>query len=121
MPATSATRRGNGPGKGDGWGGKAKGEGKKPGNKDAGRPKRDVAALIQAAREERLAALKEHLLELAINADRQETQLAATTAYLDREEGKPVQRNEHSAPGGGPMVIERRIIDPARDRDPSGV
>ncbi|MBS7811202.1 hypothetical protein [Roseococcus pinisoli] len=80
-----------------------------------------MAALIAASREERVQALKDHLLNLAMGAEREETQLSATVALLNREEGMPVARNEVSAPGGGPLVIERRIVDPAADRDPTGV
>lgn len=83
--------------KGTGWGGPARGKGNHgPG---PGRPRKDVSALIQAAREERLAALKEHILDLAFTADRQETQLSAAVAYLDREEGKPVQRQDVTSGG----------------------
>lgn len=103
-------KRGNGPG----WGGPAKG----PGNRGPGpgRPPADVAKLIAARREERIAALKEHLLTLAVTAEREETQLSATVAFLNREEGTPVQRQEISG-GAAPLKIERVIIDPARRED----
>lgn len=114
MPANKATRRGNGVGKGVGWGGKDKGEGNHgPG---PGRPPADVAKLIAARREERIAALKEHLLTLAVTAEREETQLSATVAFLNREEGTPVQRQEISG-GAAPLKIERVIIDPAKRED----
>ena len=90
-----------GPGKGEGWGGPAKGKGHRfvKGDTLAGRPTKDVSAIKAATREERLTALKEHILELALTAERQETQLTAAVAYLDREEGKPVQRQDVTSKG----------------------
>lgn len=88
---TCGTRRGNGPGKGEGWGGPAQGEGHTfaPGDPLAGKRLEPDA---KAEREARIAKLRDHLFWLATNADRQETQLAAANAYLDREEGKPIAR-----------------------------
>jgi hypothetical protein len=100
MPGNKGTRRGNGaghgPGKGQGWGGPAKGAASSRFVKGEMHPMQgqDRAPPVAAAREERLALLRENLWNLAFTAERQETQLAATTAYLDREEGKPMQRQE---------------------------
>jgi len=51
-----------------------------------------VAALKAASREDRIAALKDVLLEIAIEGENDHARIAAANAYLDREEGKPVQR-----------------------------
>ncbi len=87
MARSSSTRRGNGAG----WGGPAKGAG----NQDAGpgRPDAETAPAIQAAKAERLEAVKAKIFDLAMNADRQETQLQAAVAFLNREEGTPIARS----------------------------
>jgi len=85
MPRTRATRTGNGSG-GTGWGGPAKGAGKPPGNKLGGRPRKEVAPIIAMAKEARLSALKDHLIELALTAERDSDQIAATLGYLKHED-----------------------------------
>jgi len=40
----------------------------------------------------RLDQIKDHLADLALNAVREETQISAAIAYLNREEGLPVAR-----------------------------
>ena len=93
------TRRGNGAGKGDGWGGPARGASASrilPGDPTG------VQALsrdpdIASKREDRLQLLRDHMFHLALNAAREETQLAAASAYLDREEGKPIARTVTAA------------------------
>ena len=83
-PATKGTRRGNGAGKGVGWGGPAKGAGNHgPG---PGRPTLAVAAVIAMAKSERIEALKEHLIGLALAAEREETQVTATLGFLKHED-----------------------------------
>lgn len=86
-PKTGRFPRGNGAG----WGGPAKGGSASRIRK--GDPE-GIQAMsndpeIAAARETRIAELKEHLYGLATSAERQETQLAATVAYLNRELGTP--------------------------------
>lgn len=84
---------GHGPGRGTGWGGPARSVGRgaskapvfNPGNQQAAGP-HDMA---RDRRRQRLMAELEHL---AFTAEREETQLAATIAWLDRYEGKPVAR-----------------------------
>jgi hypothetical protein len=90
---TVSKRIGNGAGKGAGWGGPAKGAGTRfvKGQVQEGQGKGGTAPYVEK-REERLAQLKDHLYTLAINAQREETQLAATVAFLNREEGMPVAR-----------------------------
>lgn len=97
MPGTPATRRGNGAGKGDGWGGPAKG----PGNHgpSAGYIKPELLEAIQADKARRLEILKDHILSLALTAERQETQLQAAIAYCNREEGTPVARQDVTTQG----------------------
>ena len=55
---------------------------------------------IRARQAERAARLHDHLYTLATDAERQETQLAATIAFLDRVEGKPVSRVDNRVSGG---------------------
>lgn len=98
---------GNGPGhggiaKGAGWGGPAKGASTsriKPGDPDG------IQAMsndpeIRARRAQQAQELHERLFALATDAERQETQLAATIAFLDRVEGKPVSRVDNRVSGG---------------------
>lgn len=90
MAASSTTRRGNGAG----WGGPARGASAsriKPGDPDG------IQAMVndpdvKAKAAARVEALKDHLFGLATGAERQETQLAAAVAYLNRVEGMPIAR-----------------------------
>lgn len=87
-------RPANGPGKGAGWGGPARGASSsriKPGDPD-GVQKLSNDPTIKARQAERAETVREHLYTLALKAERQETQLAASVAYLNRIEGSPVQR-----------------------------
>lgn len=107
-------RRGNGPGKGAGWGGEAKGASKSrfvEGELQPMQGKQGTAAVVQA-REARLAMLKDHLFTLALEAEREETQLSATVAYLNREEGMPKQIQEIDA-----RVASHVIRAPAKPAD----
>lgn len=94
-------RYGNGAGKGDGWGGPARG---------AAVDRKDRAPAFEAGHTlsqgshdmsgtEKVRLLKEHLYRLATEAQREETQIAAATAWLDRHEGKPIARNVNMTPG----------------------
>ena len=95
------TRKGNGVGVGEGWGGTPKGAGNKAAG--PGRLTAELQALHDGAKEARLSALKANLLHLAFNAEREETQLLATNAALDREMGKPVSRNEMTGADGAAL------------------
>jgi hypothetical protein len=53
---------------------------------------RKTAAAKRAQAEERAEQLRDHIYGLALGAEREETQLTASVAWLDRHEGKPVQR-----------------------------
>ena len=90
MAASSTTRRGNGAG----WGGPAKGASTsriKPGDPD-GIQAMSNDADVKARAQQRIEALKDHLFSLATGAQREETQLAAAVAYLNREQGMPIAR-----------------------------
>lgn len=92
---TVGRRYGNGVGKGDGWGGPATGNERvepnraapfQPGNTMGTRPR-------SMDHSERLHELREHLYRLAKTAEREETQLSATIALMNRLEGMPIARN----------------------------
>jgi hypothetical protein len=86
---------------GSGWGGPSQGAHRPEGEfslADVGNTRAMVTLSSERQRElqERRAkakALKDHIYFLAENADREETQLAAAVAWLNREEGMPVARN----------------------------
>ena len=106
-----------GPGKGQGWGGPANGAG--GGRREgAGRPTKAAAEVIAMKKAERLEAMKEHLIALALHAQREETQVTATLGYLKHEDA-PTARVDVTS-GGAPLVVERVIVDP-QNRDPEGV
>lgn len=91
---TVGKRVGNGAGKGDGWGGPAQGESTsriKPGDPD-GIQARASDPVVLADKEAKAALLEDHLFSLAFNAERQETQVSASNAWLDRVKGKPIAR-----------------------------
>src|ERR1700691_1049858 len=90
-----------GAGKGDGWGGEPKGAGsgaqrklftsednpaKKPGWKER------LSRGKRLAKEEvkRQKQMRDMIGNLALNAEREETQLSAAVAYLNRSEGMPI-------------------------------
>ena len=85
-----------------------------------GRPKKDVAlsALLQAALAEKGAngipkrkMLMNVLLNMALGGD-----LDAIKVVLDRSDGKVVERQEISGPGGAPVRVEN-LIDLSRLTD----
>lgn len=102
------------PAKGAGWGGPAKGASAsriKPGDPDG------IQAMsndpdIKARQAKRAAKLHDHLYALATEAERQETQLAATIAFLDRAEGKPVSRVDTRVSGGEGGAINFTWLPP---------
>lgn len=96
---------------GDGWGGPAKGSRdlgppraftkddpnqvrytaeKRPDMSEEAVQRRKVLA---DAEEERQKQMRDHIGDLALNAAREETQLSAAIAYLNRSEGLPVARS----------------------------
>lgn len=93
---------------GKGWGGPAKGAGKGPAKPftaesptrqtipgGKGDPvKMDARAEKRARDEVRAEELRDHLYTLATKAERQETQLSAAVAFLNRVEGMPVAKQQ---------------------------
>ena|SRR5215207_765535 len=103
-PKTGRFPKGQGPG----WGGPAKGRSAsriKPGDPDGIQPMSHDPRLLAKA-EERTGILKDHLFGLALAAEREETQLAATVAFLNREEGMPIARH-----------LNANVADPAQLTD----
>jgi hypothetical protein len=92
---------GNGSGKGDGWGGPARGAGKVC--PKANRFEKGNRAAVGADHTmylsdlEKAQMMRERLFKLGLEAQREETQVAAARAYLDRIEGLPVARNMNFA------------------------
>lgn len=78
--------------KGDGWGGPARGESRTKGRVAEVQPMSNDAEIKRQAAE-RIQRLKDHIYTLATSAQREETQLAAAIAFLNREVGMPVARN----------------------------
>jgi hypothetical protein len=118
------TRRGNGPAKGAGWGGPAKGAST---SRIKAGPEGDAIRAMRwdpdktVAREERIAALKAKLEDLAFNAEREETQLSAAVALLNREEGLPVARQISATVDSAEKVLRIEIVDePSADPAPNG-
>lgn len=93
--------------KGDGWGGEAKGSGAapfKPGNKASAGP-RDMTT-----NEEKAERLRQHIYKLAEGAEREETQLSAAIAWLNRVEGMPVARNLNINSNAVPVEDTRATV-----------
>ena len=94
MASSRTTRRSTETGAGDGWGGPAKGASEhipapqfEPGNQSAvGHAGPNLSGI------EKAQALKDHLYKLATRAEREETQVRAAEAWLNRHEGSPVAR-----------------------------
>jgi hypothetical protein len=105
----------NGGANGAGYGGPAKGAGQHGPGPRPGRPTADVAAVIAAAKEARIEAMKAHLIGLALTAEREETQVTATLGYL-KHEAPPASKLEVTGADGAPMAIEWRVVN-AGDRD----
>ncbi len=95
---TFGTRHGNGAGKGDGWGGSAKGASAsriKPGDPDGIQAMRNDAEVL-ARRAARLEATEDTIFDLSQGATREETRLSAAIAYRNQFLGMPTQRQELS-------------------------
>jgi hypothetical protein len=76
-----------------GWGGPARGGPNRPAIKAGdGIQAMSNDPEIRARNKQRVEDLKDHLYGLAKGAEREETQLAATIAFINREEGLPVAR-----------------------------
>jgi hypothetical protein len=93
---------------GDAWGGPAKGASTSrivPGDPDGIQPMSNDPRILARGRV-RLDHLRDKIYELALSAEREETQLAAANSYLNREEGTPVQR-----------VVTASVTDPSQLTD----
>lgn len=110
-------RRGNGVGKGEGWGGPARNGGSNSAARVAG-PGR-LPELV-AAREDRIARMKDKIFSLAETAQREETQLTAAVAFLNQELGMPVQRQITAAVDDAAKVLRIEIIDEPANAAPGG-
>jgi hypothetical protein len=123
MPATSGTRRGNGPGRGgpakgggagDGWAGPAQGAGVpfKPGN--AGRPEgiangEGRAARARAALEDAVPLAIQTVVSIAGNLEDQRA-LAAALSILNRTGLHEKSGVEVGGEGGGPVVVVKKLF-----------
>lgn len=103
----------NGPPMGAGYGGQANGgSNSQAGVAGPGRPTADVAAVLRADKAGRLAALEDHVIGLALTAEREETQVSAALGFLKLA---AVSRVEVTGANGGALEITRRIVDPSAD------
>jgi hypothetical protein len=108
---------------GSGWGGPAQGahEHRPLGGADdeyaqeVRRRARDEG--VMARKEEVLAILRLKMLDIAFEGDGHAVQLAAADKLADRLEGKPVQKTQLSNPDGGPLIVERVLVEPAARQD----
>ena len=110
---------------GDGWGGEAKGAGSsvpvgpKPENMQIGaasKENREAKAYREMQDAEVAAEMREKLLVLARGAEREETQLSAASALLNRIEGLPIARKADTP--NGETVDEMRAtnaVDASRE------
>lgn len=108
------------PSKGPGWGGPAKGSPKRnPAHapfSGAG-PGRGHISDRTALKRERAAKLEDHLYDLALGAERQDTQVMAATRLHAIYEGQPTARQEvrHS---GGVSIDTRRVVEALKEMPP---
>ena len=100
-----------GPAAGPGWGGPAKGVG----NGNAKAPKLEAGHRMSRgphdmSRSQTNKLLKERLYELAMDKDAPEmAQIRAIEAWLDRDEGKPIQRSVVSTTTNVAMLDDARL------------
>jgi hypothetical protein len=95
------------PPKGEGWGGPRKGASAsriRTGDPDGIQPMSNDPA-VRARRIQEADDLHDHLLHLAKSARNEQTQLAATIAFIERIEGKAISRVDSRISGGegGPI------------------
>lgn len=82
--------------------------GKRPGaGRKAGKVSAAKRAIADMAKNHAAAALKT-LVEIAKDGESEAARVSAANAILDRAYGKPVQTNEHTGAGGGPIQTETR-------------
>ena len=96
---------------GDGWGGEARAPGQPHNKRAAFEPGNTLAAGPHVLRDPETAdRIKLHILHLAQNAEREETQLAASQAFLNRIEGMPVARNLNINRDAAPVEDTRATV-----------
>lgn len=105
MAASSGTRRGNGCGKGQGWGGPAKGAGSdapsfsdslenRIGGVAPNTAELQLPAAIKAmTREQQNELVKDEILRIALLGQRENDRINAGREFADRTEGKSIARN----------------------------
>lgn len=109
------------PSKGPGWGGPAKGTPKRspPHALFAGEagPGRGNISDRTKLKRERVAKLEDHLYDLALGAERQDTQVQAAARLHAIYEGMPTARQEvkHS---GGVSIDGRRVVEALKEMPP---
>lgn len=131
MARTSGTRIGNGVGKGDGWGGPPKGA--DPAHEPMHAPfavGNSISSLPVNARTElrrhRAAEMEDTIYRLAVDAEREETRLAAATKLHAIYEGTPVARtvtftaNELSDLDDAALEVRREALEAKLRGDPRG-
>ena len=110
FPKGNGSGRG-GPAKGHGWGGPPKGASTtriKLGDPE-GIQALSNDAEIKARAAARAETLLDHLFHLAMKGEREETQLAASVAYLNRVEGMPVARNLNQTVGDASQMTDDEL------------
>lgn len=116
----------NGPAQGPGWGGAAKGEGRKSAGKlppgaavQAGCAVPGVHNFVPTykglADKERVEALKELQWQQAFGSEFEGNRIAATQHLLDRLDGKATQRTELTGRDGTPLVVVTGVPRPDAD------
>ena len=106
--ATAGTRKGNGAGKGVGWGGPAKGMTPRAEQADAFEVGNTAAAgYHDMSKSERLEAHRAMLWGLGMSAECEATRVQAIKAYADREEGMPLQKTLNEHLGAVRFVVEK--------------
>lgn len=82
--------------------------GKRPGaGRKAGKVSAAKRAISELAKDHAQSAL-DTLVQIATAGESEAARVSAANAILDRAYGKPVQTNEHSGLGGGPIQTETR-------------
>lgn len=126
MAATSGTRRGNGCGKGQGWGGPAKGAGSDaPSFSDSLENRiggvepfdeqvRQSAAEREVMRKEQAEELKDELYRIGKHGLRESDRVPAITAFLNRVEGMPIARNVNLNTEMSNLTDEQLVEERAR-------
>lgn len=117
----SSGARANGPGKGDGWGGPAKGAHDPIPRAD---PETSLTPGCDAEkrhservrdRAERVRLMEDKLFDLTMTAAREETQITAATALHAIYEGRPVQRNVNMEVDDVARLSDREVFDQFAD------